>query len=197
MRIDVENLLQHETVSDPMLAIYETDPQALIAISDSSGNLEIRKVGKDTATVPRARIDDWQLRILICHGIIELATTPDPELVSIEEIDLKLQAILGGWDLPYEAILVSPDTNIEFGISKKPRMTSVFINPIVPDGIIYGLPSPEFLGVIPHRINGDAGMLITNAKGIVSIVVTPAVQIKTGRKENVKNWMVLSEIMES
>ena len=197
MRIDIENLLRHETVPDPMLAIYETDPRAIVAISNSSGKLEIRGVEKDTITVPRARIGDWQLRIMICHGIIGLAPPPNPELIPTEDIDLELQTLLGKWDLPYEAILISPNTDAEFGISKRSRMTDTFVNPIIPDGIIYGLSYPEHLGIIPHRVNGDIGMLITNARGIVSIVVTPIVQAKNGRKENAENWMMLSDIMES
>lgn len=197
MRIDVENLLRHETVPDPMLAIYETDAWGLIAVSNHSGELEIREIERDAVTVPRARIGDWKLRIMICRGIIGLALPPVPESVPVREIDLELQALLMKWDLPYGAILISPDTDIEFEISKRPRMTNVFINPIVPDGIIYGLSDPEFLGIIPHRINGDIGMLITNAKGIASIVVSPMVQAKVGRKEMIENWMVLSDVIES
>jgi hypothetical protein len=197
MRIDVENLLQHETVPDPMLAIYETDVKALVAVSDSSGELEIRKAEGGSITVPRARINNWKLRVMICYGIIELALPPDLESVPIRDIDLKLQTLLGELDIPYGAMLISPDTDIEFEISKRPRMTNLFVNPIVPDGIIYGLADPEFLGVVPHRINGDAGMLITNAKGIASIVVSPMVQAKVGRKEMIENWMVLSDVMES
>jgi hypothetical protein len=180
-----------------MAAMYGIDAKdAHVAVSDSKGRLNIR-VESDRINIPRAKISNWQLRILICRGIIELAEPPNPELISVEEIDLRLQTLLGGLDLPYESMLISPDTDTEFEISKRPRMTNVFTNPIVPDGIVYGLSSSEFLGVIPHWQDGDNGMLITNARGITSVVITPAIQAKIGRKENIENWMMLSEIIES
>lgn len=197
MRVDVENLLQHEVLRNDMSAIYQIDMKdARVAVSNSRGRL-VTKIKNERIEVPRAKMSDWQLRVIVCCGIIELAPPPDPELVPVEEIDLKLQILLRGLDLPYGAILVSPDTNTEFEISKRPRMTNVFVSPIVPDGIIYGLANSEFLGVTTHWQDGDNGMLITNAKGITSIIVTPVIQVKRGRKENIENWMMLSEIMES
>jgi hypothetical protein len=197
MRIDVENLLQHEPLANGVAAIYQIDAKNVcVAISNSKGEL-VSRIENDRIEIPRAKISNWQLRIMICCGIIKLAPPPKPELIPIEEIDFILEDNLMGLDLPYGAILVSPDTNTEFEISKRPRMTNVFVSPIVPDGIIYGLANPEFLGVTTHWQDGDNGMLITNAKGITSIIVTPAIQVKRGRKENIENWMMLSEIMES
>lgn len=197
MRIDIENLLQYEAIPDHMPPYYAIDMKdARIAMSNSEGEL-VTKIENDRVLVSRAKIADWKLRAIICQGIVELAPPPKPWLVSIKDIDSELRDLLAIIDLPYEAILISPNTDAEFEISKRPRITNVFVNPIVPDGMIYGLPSPEFLGVTTHWQNGDNGMLIANAKGIMPIIISPVVQIVKGRKETIRDWMMLSEIIES
>lgn len=197
MRTDTENLLMREVFYDSASAIHAIDmKKAHIAISDSKGRLTVR-FEDNRVYVPKAKIGDRQLRMMVCHGISELASPPKPELIAIKDVDQKLDELLGQWDLPYKAMLVSPNICTKFEISKRPRSVDLFVNPVVPDGMIYGLATHEFLGVVAHWQDGNDGMLISNERAIASVVVPPVVQIIKGRKEKIKDWMMLSEIIES